>query len=74
MVFGQTENFEFVKKRIPSERASQEEQNGANFSSIAPSSEELRVPKPQIYAYGNGRHKYKYVYCCVCKHFVSISP
>ena len=29
------------KKRIPSERASQEEQNGVNFSSIAPSSEEL---------------------------------
>ena len=26
------------KKRIPSERASQEEQNGANFSFIAPSS------------------------------------
>ena len=29
------------EKRIPSERASQEEQNGANFSFIAPSSEEL---------------------------------
>ena len=28
-------------KRIPSERASQEEQNGANFSFLAPSSEEL---------------------------------
>ena len=28
---------------ISSERASQEEQNGANFSSIAPSSEELRA-------------------------------
>ena len=27
--------------RIPSERASQEEQNGTNFSFIAPSSEEL---------------------------------
>ena len=27
--------------RIPSERASQEEQNGTNFSLIAPSSEEL---------------------------------
>ena len=26
---------------IPSERASQEEQNGANFSFVAPSSEEL---------------------------------
>ena len=30
---------------IPSERASQEEQNGANFSFVAPSSEELRVRK-----------------------------
>ena len=29
------------EKRIPSERASQEEQNDANFSFIAPSSEEL---------------------------------
>ena len=27
--------------RIPSERASQEEQNGTNFSFVAPSSEEL---------------------------------
>ena len=32
-------------ERIPSERASQEEQNGANFSSVATSSEELRVCK-----------------------------
>ena len=31
-------------KFIPSERASQEEQNGAKFSFIAPSSEELWVP------------------------------
>ena len=30
---------------IPSERASQEQKNGANFSSIAPSSEELQVRK-----------------------------
>ena len=30
---------------IPSERASQEEQNGENFSSVAPSSEELLVRK-----------------------------
>ena len=30
---------------ISSERASQEEQNGANFSFIAPSSEELWVRK-----------------------------
>ena len=29
------------EKRIPSERASQGEQNGANFSFVAPSSEEL---------------------------------
>ena len=32
------------EKRKPSERASQEEQNSTNFSFIAPSSEELRVP------------------------------
>ena len=30
-----------LEKRIPSERASQGEQNGANFSLVAPSSEEL---------------------------------
>ena len=30
-----------LEKRIPLERASQEEQNGANFSFVAPSSEEL---------------------------------
>ena len=29
--------------RIPSERASQEEQNGTNFSFVSPSSEELRA-------------------------------
>ena len=33
--------FDFNKMEIPMERASQEEQNGANFSFIAPSSEEL---------------------------------
>ena len=32
-----SENFDFGKKRIPSERASLEVQNGANFSFIAPS-------------------------------------
>ena len=31
---------------MPSERAYQEEQNGEKFSSVAPSSEELRVHKP----------------------------
>ena len=30
-----------LEKRIPPERASQEEQNGTNFSFIAPSSEKL---------------------------------
>ena len=30
-----------LEKRIASEQASQEEQNGANFSSVAPFSEEL---------------------------------
>ena len=33
--------FDFGKKRIPSERASQEEHIGTNLSSVAPSSEEL---------------------------------
>ena len=33
----ETEKFDIGQKRIPSERASQEEQNGANFSFIAPS-------------------------------------
>ena len=36
-----SENFDFGKKRIPYERASQEEQNGANFSCIPRSSREL---------------------------------
>ena len=30
-----------LEKRLPSERASQEEQNGTNFSFVAPSSEEF---------------------------------
>ena len=34
------ESEKYSAKRIPSERASQEEQNGTNFSSVAPSSEE----------------------------------
>ena len=34
----ESENFDFTKN---AERASQEEQNDANFSSVAPSSEEL---------------------------------
>ena len=37
----ETEKFDFGKKRIPPERAPQEEQNGTNFSFIAFSSEEL---------------------------------
>ena len=39
--FGQKLKPLFRQTRIPSERACQEEQNGANFSSVAPSSEEL---------------------------------
>ena len=38
MVFGQN-----PKMSIPADRASQEEQNGANLSYVAPSSEELFV-------------------------------
>ena len=30
-----------LEKRIPPEQVSQEQQNGANFSSVAPSSQEL---------------------------------
>ena len=37
----ETEKFDFGKKMVSSERASQEEQSDANLSSIAPSSEEL---------------------------------
>ena len=40
---------------IASERASQEEQNGANYSFIAPSIEELWVPKLQMCMHGKGR-------------------
>ena len=50
------------KKRILSERALQEEENGANFSFIAPSTEELRVQKPQMFVYGKGHHKYMFLY------------
>ena len=35
-----SDNFDFGKKMIPYERASQEEQNGANFSFTAPSTVE----------------------------------
>ena len=38
-----TENFDFGKKMVAYERATQEQQNGANFSFTAPSSEKLRV-------------------------------
>ena len=41
----QAYNTAYKHNMIPSERASQEEQNGANFSFIAPSSEELLVRK-----------------------------
>ena len=46
MVFGQNRKIlTSAKKGIPSERASLEEQNGTNFSFIAPSSEELGCVK-----------------------------
>ena len=35
------ENFDFAKKRMPTSRASKEEQNNTNFSSVAPFSMEL---------------------------------
>ena len=41
MVFGQSLKISIPLKRIPYERAAQEEQNGAILSFIAPSSEEL---------------------------------
>ena len=47
------------KKRMPSERASQKEQNGVIFSTIPPSSDELCVQmlvSIQMYAHGKGRH------------------
>ena len=39
--FGFCESKKHSEKRIPSEREQQQEQNDANFSFIAPSSEEL---------------------------------
>ena len=42
---------------IALERASQKEKNGANFSFIAPSSEELWARHFQIYAHGKGRQR-----------------
>ena len=44
----ETEKFVFGKKRTPCKSLSQEEQNGANFNSVAPSSEELRVPEARF--------------------------
>ena len=41
MVFDFLGSKKSFEKMIPSERASQEQQNGANFSFVAPSSEEL---------------------------------
>ena len=40
---------------ITLERASQEQQIGANFSFIAPSSEELRIPILDMHTHGKGR-------------------
>ena len=37
--FDLQESEKSLEKRVPSKRASQEEQNGANFSFVAPSSE-----------------------------------
>ena len=45
MLQPKSEKFRLRQKRIPLERASQEEQNGTNFSLVAPSSEKLRVLK-----------------------------
>ena len=46
MVFGQKlKILTSAKKMIPSERASKEEQNGANFSFIAPSVGSKRITK-----------------------------
>ena len=50
---------------MPYERASHEEQNGTNFSFIAPSSEELRG---RLYGSGKGRHTHKY-FCVEKGHF-----
>ena len=55
---------------IPSERASEEEQNGANFSFTAPSGEDLLVwkeitskPWTIVHAFfGHHQHSYKYMY------------
>ena len=41
LIFGHVESKNSFEKRIPSERASEGEQNGANCRFAAPSSEEL---------------------------------
>ena len=38
-----SESEKSLEKKIPSERASQEEQNGAKFSFVAPSSDKLHM-------------------------------
>ena len=67
--FHLSESRKSFEKKIPPERASQEEQNGANFSFVAPSSEELL-------AYGKfsihcGDDLY---HACTLEVFVSVTP
>ena len=47
--FDFSESKKSFEKRIPWERASQEEQNGANFSFVAHSSEELQAFKNPLW-------------------------
>ena len=67
--FHLSESEKSFKERTPSERASQEEQNGANFSFIAPSSEELLAFEP--FSIHCGDHLY---HACTLEVFVSVTP
>ena len=65
--FHLSESGKSFEERIPSVRASQEEQNGANFSFIAPSSEDVFEP----FSIHCGDDLY---HACTLEVFVSVTP
>ena len=67
--FHLSESEKSFEQRIPSERASLEEENGGNFSLIAPSSEELLVCEHFSIHCGDDLY-----HACTLEVFVSVTP
>ena len=67
--FHLSESGKSFEERIPLERASQEEHNGADFSLIAPSSEELLAFEPFTIHCGDDLY-----HPCTLEVFVSVTP